>query len=68
MSQMDQICTLLRKSRGLSYQTRWNMYPKTRRESIAEHTFNVALFALMILYIKSNYLLRVAKLFRRKGL
>ena len=43
--QIDQICTLLRKSRGLNFQTRWNMYPKTRNESIAE---------LMILYIKSN--------------
>lgn len=30
------------------------MYPKTRNESIAEHTFNVALFTLMILYIKGN--------------
>lgn len=30
------------------------MYPKTRRESIAEHTFNVALFTLAILFIKNN--------------
>jgi 5'-deoxynucleotidase YfbR-like HD superfamily hydrolase len=54
MSQIDKVCTLLKKSRGLNFQTRWNMYPKTRRESIGEHTFNVALFALMILYIKAN--------------
>lgn len=54
MNQLNEVCTLLKKSRGLNYQTRWNMYPKTRRESIAEHTFNVALFALMILYVKSN--------------
>lgn len=54
MSQLDEVCTLLRKSRGLNFQTRWNMYPKTRPETIAEHTFNVALFTLMILYIKSN--------------
>lgn len=30
------------------------MYPKTRPETIAEHTFNVALFTMMILYVKSN--------------
>lgn len=54
MNQMNEICTLLRKSRGLNFQTRWNMYPKVRNESIAEHTFNVALFTLMILYVKSN--------------
>lgn len=54
MSQLDNACSLIRKSRGLNFQTRWNMYPKTRNESVSEHTFNVALFTLIILYIKSN--------------
>lgn len=54
MKTLEAVATLMRKSRGLNYQTRWNMYPKTRPESIAEHTFNVALFTLAILVIKNN--------------
>lgn len=51
---INEIATLIRKSRGLNYQTRWNMYPRTRKESISEHTFNVALFTTAILTIKGK--------------
>nr|DAG86908.1 MAG TPA: putative hydrolase of HD superfamily [Bacteriophage sp.] len=51
---INKVATLIRKSRGLNYQTRWNMYPRTRKESISEHTFNVAMFTTAILAIKNK--------------
>lgn len=51
---INKVATLIRKSRGLNYQTRWNMYPKVRTESISEHTFNVAMFTAAILAIKNK--------------
>lgn len=57
MKLLEATAAMIRKSRGLCYQTRWNMYPKTRQESIAEHTFNVALFVMAILTIKNNGIL-----------
>ena len=44
----------IKKMAGLNYQTRWNMYPKWRAESVSEHTFNVAMLVLLILLIKHN--------------
>lgn len=44
----------IKKLAGLNYQTRWNMYPKWRTESVSEHTFNVAMLVLLILLIKHN--------------
>lgn len=55
---MDEIISnvgkMIKKSRGLCYQTRWNMYPKIRVETIAEHSFMVALILMGLLLVKGR--------------
>lgn len=42
------IGSFIYRLRGLSFVTRWNFHPVTRRETVAEHTAWVAIYAMMI--------------------
>jgi len=43
------IRNFINKLLGLSYVRRWNFYPVTRNESVAEHSFYTAMFTILIL-------------------
>ena len=42
------IGAFLNRLRGLSFVTRWNFHPITRRQTVADHSFWVAIYAMMI--------------------
>lgn len=39
---------VLNRLRGLSFVTRWNFHPTTRKQNVAEHSFWVATYAMII--------------------
>lgn len=44
----DRLKTFLRQLRGLSHVVRWNFYPRSRPETVAEHCFYTAIFAWLL--------------------
>jgi 5'-deoxynucleotidase len=52
-SKMD-IAAFLNRSRGLSFVERWNFHPRIHKENVAEHSFWVAFYAMLIMDMEAK--------------
>ena len=52
--EIKEIGRFISKAQALNYVRRWNFYPTTRNESVAEHSFWVAFYSMMLILINAD--------------